>query len=43
MNNFTITWGSGYQEPIWKSGSYQVVEHKKDSTFIYYRTTDNVI
>lgn len=43
LDQFTISWGSGYADPVWSYGNYHVLEHKSDYTYIYMRPSDNAI
>ena len=43
MDQFSISWGSGYSDPVWNYGNYHVLEHKSDYTYIYMRPSDNAI
>jgi hypothetical protein len=43
IDQFSISWGSGYADPVWATGQYHVLEHKSDYVYIYMRPDDKVI
>jgi hypothetical protein len=34
-NEFTINWGSGFENPIVGGGNYQVYQHKSDQAYMF--------
>lgn len=43
VDDFTISWGTGFTDPVWGYDNYHVLEHKSDWAYIYMRPSDNAI
>ena len=43
LDDFTISWGSGFTDPVWGYDNYHVLEHKSEWTYIYMRPSDKAI
>ena len=43
VNEFTISWGNGYGDPVWGYDQYRVLEHSSDYTYMYIRPSDGAI
>jgi len=43
MSDFTISWGSGFSDPVWGYDNYHVLEHRSDYVYIYMRPSDKAI
>jgi hypothetical protein len=43
LDQFTVSYGAGFTDPIWGYNNYHVLEHKSEFTYIYMRPTDNAI
>ena len=43
ISDFTISWGSGFSDPVWGYDNYHVLEHKSDYVYIYMRPSDKAI
>ena len=43
IDEFTLSWGSGFADPVWGYDNYHVLEHKSDYVYIYMRPSDRAI
>ena len=44
INDFTISWGTGHEDPVWSTNSnYRVLEHKTEWHYLYLDSTTNVV
>lgn len=43
ISEFTLSWGSGFKDPVWGYDNYHVLEHKSNYVYIYMRPSDRAI